>query len=149
MNNTNCFDFLLGFLPCFKSVTAKPADDALSAKEGKGKKSIDSTPDSTLEPVSPPSRRRSTLITLPNAALLDRQLYDAVFDGDFHSAVDFLDRGADPNVKFGPRKNTAFLAACKIKNKSLMDLLISRGADQDVRDVQGNGITEMFPNYST
>ena len=48
-----------------------------------------------------------------------RELYDACWDGDLAGCIDLLQKGANPNVHFGPRRSTALHTAVKLRNPNV------------------------------
>ena len=47
---------------------------------------------------------------------MGRDLYDCCWDGDLLGCVELLDKGANPNLHFGPKHTTALHAAVKTRN---------------------------------
>ena len=116
-------DFVIqcfSWLPCFPKppLTANSTNQVASPL---------SREDITQNKISGPGPRLSTPekkngFVFPGSETIQkraRDLYDACWDGDLLGCVELLDKGANPNMPFGPRHATALHAAVKTKNLSV------------------------------
>jgi len=66
-----------------------------------------------------------------------RALYDACWEGDFESAFNALEKGADTSKGFGIRQNTALHVAARTGHPQLVGMLLRQGAPPSARNSDG------------
>ena len=65
-------------------------------------------------------------------------LYLAVSRGDYKNSKELLDKGTDPDIKYGPSEQSPLHQAAMNGSESLVKLLLERGADKESRNRVGN-----------
>ena len=75
---------------------------------------------------------------ISNASYLDKQLIEAVRNGNISRVESLLDRGADVNVRAGYYGWTPLMVAVYYGHPDIAKLLIERGANVNARDRYGH-----------
>jgi hypothetical protein len=75
------------------------------------------------------------------------EIQQAVDDGDCALVEAWLDRGGDPNALIGPRRSPMLNVAARWGRVSMMDLLLSRGADINATDADGRPAVYELVNH--
>jgi ankyrin repeat protein len=65
-------------------------------------------------------------------------LHNAAIAGAYEAAQALLEYGADVNSQSNPRQETPLLLACRFNHINVVKLLLEKGADISLCDVDGN-----------
>ena len=90
-------------------------------------------PPETAQPAPPSAAFKGS----PVARTADKGLHDAIARGDYESALKMIDRGADIEAKDPGAGASALHFAVMMGKLSLIDLLLTRGADVNSRTCNG------------
>ena len=68
----------------------------------------------------------------------DDALFQAVSRGDYNTSEELLDKGADPDIKYGYHEQSPLHEAARNGSESLVKLLLERGANKESRNGWGD-----------